>query len=172
MIRDQRSAIGPDTTTAQLHHHLPPLSEPISIDPATSEWRRIEGPFAHVLISSKAALSKDTLSAPQSTLTDGYLTLQYMRSADATRANLAKAFTSLSDGKHLEYDFVHWLPIRAFRIVPNETTGNMMVDGEKVPYGTSDFTPSSLLESLRRLGPIQGEVLPSIARCMGKQPKS
>jgi hypothetical protein len=25
--------------------------------------------------------------------------------------------------------------VRAFRIVPNETDGNMMVDGEKVPYG-------------------------------------
>lgn len=146
--------ITPETTTAQLYHHLPPMNEPISIDPAESKWRRIEGPFSHVLISSKAAISKDTISTPQSTLTDGYLTLQYMLARDGSRANLAKAFTGLADGKHFDYDFVHWLPIRAFRLVPNNTDGNLMVDGEKVPYG-----------------PIQGEILPSFARCMGKQPK-
>ena len=27
------------------------------------------------------------------------------------------------------------MPIQAFRIVPTETNGNLMVDGEKVPYG-------------------------------------
>ncbi len=68
--------------------------------------------------------------------------------------NLAKTFTKLSDGKHFDYDFVQWMPIRAFRIVPEDTNGNMMVDGEKVPYG-----------------PIQGETLSSIGRCMGKEPK-
>jgi len=49
--------------------------------------------------------------------------------------DLAKAFASLSDGKHFNYDFVKWMPVRAFRIVPDGTEGNMMVDGEKVPYG-------------------------------------
>ncbi|UJR22366.1 hypothetical protein I4U23_025428 [Adineta vaga] len=150
----QSNQITANTTTSQLHRHLLPLNEPIPIDPSTSKWRRIDGPFAYVLITSKSALSKDTISTPQSTLADGYLTLQFVRTRDASRINLAKTLTSLSDGKHFDYDFVEWMPIRAFRIVPTETSGNIMIDGEKVPYG-----------------PIQGEVLPSIARCMGKQPR-
>ncbi|CAF3580099.1 unnamed protein product [Adineta steineri] len=150
----QRNQITSDTTTAQLHHHLLPLNEPISVDPATSKWRRIEGPFSYVLITSKSALSQDTVSTPQSTLADGYLTLQFIRIRGSTRLNLAKTLLSLSDGKHFEYDFVEWMPVRAFRIVPAATDGNLMIDGEKVPYG-----------------PLQGEVLPSIGRCMGKQPR-
>ncbi|CAF0958943.1 unnamed protein product [Rotaria sordida] len=151
----QTNQITSNTTTNGLSEHLLPLNEPISIDPTTSKWRRIDGPFAHVLITSKAALSRGSISTPQSTLTDGYLTLQFIRIHGSIRLNLAKAFTKLSDGKHFSYDFVEWMPIRAFRIVPSETNGNMMIDGEKVPYG-----------------PIQGEVLPSIARCMGKQPRN
>ncbi|CAF2899923.1 unnamed protein product [Rotaria sp. Silwood2] len=80
-------------------------------------------------------MAKGSVSTSQSTLADGYLTLQFMRISGATRLNLAKAFTKLSDGKHLNYDFVEWMPIRAFQIVPSETNGNMTIDGEKVPYG-------------------------------------
>ncbi len=100
-----------------------------------SKWRHIDGPFAHVLITSKPAISKDTLSTPQSTLADGYLTLQFIRSDGLTRTDLLKTFLSLSDGKHFDYDFVEKLSVRAFRIVPAGTEGNMMIDGEKVPYG-------------------------------------
>ena len=128
-----------DPTPTELHQHLLPLKESIPLDSTgVSPWRRIEGPFAHVLITSKQCISKDTIASPQSTLADGYLTLQFIRSADSTRLNLAKTFTKLSEGKHFDYDFVQWMPIRAFRIVPDETDGNMMVDGEKVPFGKDD----------------------------------
>lgn len=133
----QVNQITPSTTTAQLYQHLIPLNEPIPTDPASSKWRRIDGPFAHVLITSKSALSRDVVSTPQSTLADGYLTLQFIRIGGSTRMNLFKTFTSLSDGSHLDYDFVESMPIRAFRIVPAGTEGNIMVDGEKVPYGKS-----------------------------------
>lgn len=159
------------TTTAQLYQHLIPINEPISIDPSSSKWRRIDGPFAHVLITSKSALSRDVLSTPQSTLADGYLTLQFIRSAGLSRVNLAKTFLSLSDGTHLDYDFVEHIPIRAFRIVPEGTEGNLMVDGEKVPYGKSKAKVCRRSISFF-LGPIQGEILPSFARCMGKEPKN
>jgi diacylglycerol kinase family enzyme len=88
-----------------------------------------------VLFTLKPAISRDVLSTPQSTLADGYLTLQFIRIAGGTRMNLAKAFLNLSDGSHLNYDFVECLKVRAFRIVPDGTEGNIMIDGEKVPYG-------------------------------------
>ncbi len=80
-------------------------------------------------------MSKETLSTPQSTLADGYLTIQFVRSEGITRTDLLKMFLNLSDGKHLDYDFVQQLTVRAFRIVPEGTEGNLMIDGEKVPYG-------------------------------------
>ena len=134
-----------ETTIAHIHRHLLPLDEPIPIGTANCQWRRLEGPFTHVLITSKSAIAKETISTPQSTLTDGYLTLQFIRSSDTVRMHLAKAFTSLSDGTHFNYDFVEWMRIRAFRIVPSETSGNIMIDGEKVPYGKRESrsnTPS------------------------------
>ena len=58
-----------------------------------------------------------------------------MHSEGTSRTDLLKMFLNLDDGKHLNYDFVHQLKVRAFRIVPEGTEGNIMVDGEKVPYG-------------------------------------
>ncbi|CAF1534967.1 unnamed protein product [Adineta steineri] len=144
--------ITPTTTTAQLHHHLLPMNESIPTDSNTTKWLRINGPFAHVLITSKASISKDIVASSQSTLSDGYLTLQFIRSNGSTRTNLARTFTKLSEGNHFDFNFVEWMRIRAFRLVPNDDHGNIMVDGEKVAYG-----------------PIQGEILPGIGRCMGKQ---
>lgn len=137
MIEDNvpRTPLTPDSTTAEIHKYLLPLDQPIPIDPPASKWRRIEGPFANVLITSKAAISKNAVSTPQSTLADGYLILQFIHSRNATRMNLAKAFSKLADGRHFDYDFIEWMRIRAFRIVPSESDGNMMIDGEKVPYG-------------------------------------
>ncbi|CAF0917521.1 unnamed protein product [Didymodactylos carnosus] len=137
----------------QLHRYLLPLNEEITIDD-NSKWRRINGPFLHVLVSSKPCISKDAFVAPQSTLADGYLTLQFIRSG-ATRINLAQTFSGISTGKYIEYDFVEWMRVKAFRIVPNTSVGNMMVDGERIPCG-----------------PVQGETLPGIVRCMGKLPNS
>ncbi len=163
--------IKPDTSIAQLHQYLLPLNQPIPIDSQTTKWRRINGPFAHVLITSKASISKDVVASSTSTLSDGYLTLQFIRSDGSTRMNLAKTFTKLSNGKHFDYDFVQWMPIRAFRIVPDDTNGNLMVDGEKVPYGNEIYSSLMSILILFSLGPIQGETLSSIARCMGKEPK-
>lgn len=87
--------------------------------------------------------------------------------------NLVKTFTKLADGKHFDYDFVEWMRVRAFRIVPDEPNGNIMVDGEKVPYGMKENISIFIMSKKKHfpLGPIQGETLPSIARCMGKEPK-
>ncbi|CAF0732393.1 unnamed protein product [Adineta ricciae] len=147
--------ISTHATTTDFHRDLLPLNEVIPTDSTTTKWRRINGPFAHVLITSKALISKDVVASAVSTLSDGYLTLQFIRSDGPTRKNLAKTFTKISDGSHFDYNFVEWMRIRAFRLVPNDTNGNLMVDGEKVAYG-----------------PIQGEILPGIGRCMGKLPNT
>ena len=125
----------PNVPIAQLHRHLLPLNESIPTNSEASKWRRIDGPFAYILITSKASISKGTVTSSQSTLSDGYLTLQFIRMTSSVRTNLVKAFTKISDGRHFDYDFVEWMPIRAFRIVPSDANGNLRVDGEYVPYG-------------------------------------
>ena len=134
-------------STAQLHQHLIPLDQRIPIDSPTTKWRRIHGPFAHVLVTSKASISKDIVASSTSTLSDGYLTLQFIRSDDSTRMNLAKTFAKLSEGKHFDYDFVQWMPVRAFRLVPQDAEGNIMVDGEKVAFGNTHNLSCDLLVS-------------------------
>lgn len=129
---EETNEIQDGTSIHEIHRHLSPLDKPLANEHL---WRRIEGPFSYVLITSKSALSKDTLITPDSTLTDGFLTLQFIRTADANRFNLLKMFLSLEDGSHLRYDFVKLIRIRAFRIVPTKSDGNLMVDGEKVQYG-------------------------------------
>ena len=126
----------PNEPTDRLHRYLSPLNEPLTSDATTnSPWRRIDGPFAHILITSKGSISQDVVASSKSSLSDGYLTLQFIRSDGSTRMNLAKTFTKLGDGTHFDYGFVQWMPVRAFRLVPNNADGNIMVDGEKVPYG-------------------------------------
>jgi hypothetical protein len=125
-------------STADLQKYLRPLNESlINHGDSADRWHRIEGPFAHVLVTSKACISKDVVASLSSTLADGYLTLQFIRSNGPTRMHLAKTFTKLAEGKHFDYDFVEWVRVRAFRIVPADASGNIMVDGEKVAYGNS-----------------------------------
>ena len=147
-----------------MNEPIPPESQGDSL------WRRINGPFAHVLITSKKCISRDIVASANSTLSDGYLMLQFIRAGPSIRTNLAKTFMKISDGKHFDYDFVEWMPIRAFRIVPRDSQGNLMVDGERVPFGKFIRSGEKSIPSILTLGPIQGEILPGIARCMGKEP--
>lgn len=56
----------------------------------------------------------------------------------------------LNTGTHLNCNGVDMIPVKAFRIEPEEgTVGNMTVDGEKVDYG-----------------PLQAEIFPSLANVM------
>ena len=59
----------------------------------------------------------------------------------------------MRDGSCVQYDFIEFIPVRAFRLEPITPCGYLVVDGEIVEYG-----------------PIQAESMPSAGRVMFREP--
>lgn len=125
---------------------LPPLHEPLP-----DNWVVIEDDFVLVSATYQTHLGPDFLSAPDSRFNDGIIHLHFIR-AGISRNALLKLFLSVEDGSHLDSPFVESMKVLAFRLEPQDKAGNSMVDGEHMEYG-----------------PIQGQVLPGIAKIMGIQ---
>ncbi|XP_014779119.2 sphingosine kinase 2 [Octopus bimaculoides] len=125
---------------------LPPLHEPLP-----DNWVVIEDDFVLLSASYQTHLGPDFLSAPDSRFNDGIIHLHFIRTGISRNA-LFKLFLSVEDGSHLDSPFVESIKVLAFRLEPLDKAGNIMVDGEHIEYG-----------------PIQGQVLPGIAKIMGIQ---
>jgi sphingosine kinase len=72
--------------------------------------------------------------------------------AGIPKSALVNLFLTFETGDHVNSPYVEVVKVLAFRLEPLGMEGNIMVDGEHVDYG-----------------PIQGQVLPGIARIMGVQ---
>lgn len=98
-------------------------------------------------------LGEDVHFAPNAKLNDGVIWL-LMLHAGLSRSQLLSFLLNLSSGTHLDStsELIEMVPVRAFRLVPDEEPNNVgvvTVDGEKVEYG-----------------PIQAEVFPGLANVM------
>jgi len=124
---------------------IPALNE----ECGTENWKKIENEFILLGLQSISHLGSDMHSAPGVHFSDGYLDLQYV-SRGTTKKRMLDLLDAFETGKHLEYDDVEQIKIKAFRLVPgDDRTGHIAVDGEEVDYE-----------------PIQGEVLPSLANAI------
>jgi sphingosine kinase len=126
---------------------LPPLSSPVP-----PEWTTIEDDFILVIAMYQTHVAQDSIGAPDSRLNDGTIFLAFTR-ATVSRVQLLKLFTAMQDGKPIDDPSTQIIRVRAFRLEPlggpGGNLGRMTVDGELVDCG-----------------PIQAEVLPSLARVM------
>ena len=127
-----------------------PLLTPLDC-PVPSEWTTIEDDFVTVCALYQPYLGPDNLAAPDSRLNDGVIHLFLIR-GDVTKVALLNLFLGIDKGDHINSPFSEMIKVLAFRIEPITEPGNIMVDGEKVEYG-----------------PIQGQVLPGMAKVMGMQ---
>jgi sphingosine kinase len=125
--------------------YLMPFDKPVPDD-----WLTIEENFILLLVAQMPLIATDFMCWPDCELNNGELLLIYIKEG-CSKVNLLKILTSTENGEYLQNPYVEYVRIKAFRLEPLDTNGNIMVDGEKVPYG-----------------PIQGEVLPSIANCVSK----
>lgn len=125
--------------------HLPSLMSQLP-----SHWEHEEGEFVMVHVAYQSYIGEDFLFAPRSQLSDGVMWMLIIK-AGITRAQLFSFFLGISEGVHAETsnEFLRLVPVSAFRIVPEGTTGHITVDGELVEYG-----------------PIQGEIFPNIVKLM------
>jgi sphingosine kinase len=129
--------------------YLKPFNEILPLD-----WFTIEDNFIFVLIVNLPLIAKDFNASPNSKFDDAQLLLIFIREG-ITKIELLKLFGDTETGAYLNSPKVECIPIKAFRIEPLTDQGCFMIDGERVPYG-----------------PIQGEVLPSMANVIAKRIES
>ncbi|XP_076176805.1 sphingosine kinase 2 isoform X2 [Ptiloglossa arizonensis] len=123
---------------------LPALTTEVS-----SSWTQIQGEFVMVHAAYQSHLGQDYFFAPRAKLADGLIWLIIVK-AGITRANLLQFLLGLSSGTHLTRSGIDMIPVKAFRIEPEEgANGHITVDGERVDYG-----------------PLQAEIYPSLATVM------
>ncbi|XP_033196767.2 sphingosine kinase 2 isoform X2 [Bombus vancouverensis nearcticus] len=123
---------------------LPALTSEVS-----NSWTQIEGEFVMVHAAYQSHLGQDYFFAPRAKLADGIIWLMIIK-AGITRANLLQFLLGLNNGTHVTRSGVDMIPVKAFRIEPEEgANGYITVDGEKVDYG-----------------PLQAEIFPSLASVM------
>lgn len=132
--------------------HIPtPLLVPLT-EAVPSNWVTIEDDFTLVGAVYQSHLAKDNLMAADATLSDGIIHLVIIK-ATISRLRLAQVFTRLETGLQTDDPSTELIRVRAFRLEPLTTKGGLMtVDGEVIDHG-----------------PIQAQVLPSMARIMSKK---
>lgn len=131
--------------------HIPtPLLVPLA-EAVPSNWITIEDDFTLVGAVYQSHLAKDNLMAPDATLNDGIIYLVIIK-ATISRLRLAQVFTKLETGLQTDDPSTELVKVQAFRLEPMTPKGLMVVDGEVVDHG-----------------PIQAQVLPSMARIMSKK---
>jgi diacylglycerol kinase family enzyme len=114
--------------------------------PVPNDWLTIEENFILVIIVNLPLAGQDFFVAPDSTYDDNCMYMIYIRQG-ATRSDMLSIFNSAKDCSFLNSPCIEYVKIKAFRLEPLEqdNSGNLMVDGERVPHGR-----------------IQGEVVPKL----------
>lgn len=123
------------------HSLLVPLDQPVP-----SDWVQCEDDFIFIYFIYQTHLGEEMYCAPHANLNDGLIHLMAIRKG-VTRSQLITFLLSLKTGAFEKLSFVELHTIRAFRLEPISSGSHIVVDGELVEYG-----------------PIQGEVMPSMAR--------
>jgi len=123
---------------------LPALSSAVPPD-----WVTVEDEFVLVIAVYLTHIASDMIVAPSSRLSDGVIYLTLVR-APISRVRLLKLYSAMQQGTADSDPSAEVIRVSAFRLEPiSQRQGTLMVDGELVDYG-----------------PIQAQVLPSVARVM------
>lgn len=130
--------------------HGPASQLPSLVSQLPSHWVHEEGEFVMVHVSYQSYIGEEFLFAPRSQLSDGVMWMLIIK-AGISRSQLLSFMLGIANGTHadLNTEYVKMVPVSAFRIVPEGTTGYLTVDGELVEYG-----------------PIQAEIFPNIVNVL------
>ena len=111
---------------------LPPTPN----DPLPPTWKTIDGAFTLVCPLMAPTITADFLGHPDVRLGSGEITIIYILD-DATRWDIVSMMLQTSSGNWINHQKVHTIKARAFRIEPLCDSGIITVDGDVVPYGTT-----------------------------------
>lgn len=128
-----------------------PLLAPLG-RPVPANWTTIEDDFILFVALYQTHIAQDMVAAPDSKLDDGVIYLSFMR-GNVSRIKLIQLLNAMQEARPPADDpNIDIIKVHAFRLEPLANTGTMTVDGEVVEYG-----------------PVQAQVLPSMARVMTLQ---
>lgn len=157
-------------------HHVPPRDELDSILPSLDKplplssawedssdgnsesaddikkegWVHEEGEYVNVTLLNHPFVDSTAMLSPESLPDDGLLYLLIIRKG-TSKTTLLKFMLEMETGNHIHLPGVEIVAVTAFRLVPENNTGHLTVDGENIP-----------------VGPIQAEILPRAARIFVK----
>ncbi|KAI1283820.1 Sphingosine kinase 2 [Halotydeus destructor] len=123
--------------------NIPCLSEPVPQD-----WVTIDDEFVIVHAVYQSHISKDCFFAPEARIDDAIIWLLFIN-GNVNRGQVAQFLIAMDSGTHVDFPFVKMVPVRAFRLEPDSSSGLLTVDGEVI-----------------ECCPIQAEILPGLARVM------
>jgi hypothetical protein len=129
------------------HSVSTPLLAPLD-QPVPSDWVTIEGDYVNVAAIYQSHLGKDIIAVPSGRPSDGIIYL-ILTKGSITRMKLINVFSNMHNGTHTSTPESEMIKVKAFRFEPEATNGIMTCDGERIQFG-----------------PIQGQILPSLANIM------
>ena len=101
----------------------------------TEEWCIVSGEFSLVTVSNLPWLASDILLAPTCELSDGAMTLIFIRNR-VSIWSLLKMFLQAERGQHVSMPIVNMVKCSQVRILPQSTKhGHVVADGELAELG-------------------------------------
>lgn len=111
-------------------------------------WTTVAGDFAIVYAAYHRYLNSSVKFAPDASLADGVIYLAYIE-GPVTSFQLIRFLVSTENGGHGKLNYVKFLPVKAFRLVPSGTEDIITLDGEQI-----------------ECSPIQAQVVPSMSKVL------
>lgn len=105
---------------------IPPLGTPLS-----ESWVVERGSFVLVYAAYQRYLNSSVKFAPDSQLDDETIYLLYIKEG-VSSCQVIQFLLALDDGGHVKMPYVHFVPVRAFRLEPDNTSDIMTIDGEQI----------------------------------------
>lgn len=119
---------------------IPPLDSPVN-----ETWVVEKGNFVLVYAAYQKFLNSTVKFAPDSTLADQTIYLLFIKEG-VSSCQVIQFLLALEEGGHVKLPFVHFVPVKAFRLEPDNSTDIMTIDGEQI-----------------ECSPVQAEVFPKMA---------
>ena len=140
-----------DETATSSNCQGPPddLLPPSLSDPVPSTWKTIEGNFVSLLAMLCACVTDFYSVLPDLSIGSGEIGILYSLD-NITRWEIFNQMTS-GNGRYPEFESVHQIRTRAFRLEPMTSAGRITMDGELLEYGPCQFQiHSNLMHAFSR----------------------
>lgn len=129
----------------KLNTDIPELSQELKSE-SHDGWIFEQDEFVAISLINLPFIDGSAQLAPEASTNDGRLHLMIIRK-EVQKSDLLKLMSKIEEGKHESITGVEMIPVTSFRLIPQDLdSGYLTTDGESIP-----------------IGPIQAQILPSIA---------